>query len=190
MGAKQEFGAIQVDLAKAKRYIRSSGSGTVARSYFKETHSSIENAELDSKGLYGFERVIRFAFIEMMKEDAIFGRQRGFIEYVQGLSDSFEGPILCNWQPERSAAQAIDFMTSFYNVYSYQWKRQGRSMKRSLECFLLIMQECLDHSYLRLNDKFASLPKEIKDTINKAFFLANARIDEWHKAKLEELPAA
>jgi len=190
MGISERFGAVNPDLAKAKRYIRSSGNGTIARSYFRETHCSVENAELDSRGLYCFEKVIRLAFIQIMKDDDVFGKQKDFIEYISGLNDNFDVSIVSDWRAEQCAARASDFMLSFYNIYSYQWKRHGRSVEKSLDNFLTIMRECLDFSYMRLLEKFDSLPDDIKANVDKAFFLTNSRIDEWHDAKVAELPAA
>jgi hypothetical protein len=190
MSASERFGADNTELAKAKRYIRSTGKISIARSYFKETHCSVENAEIDSRGLYCFEKLIRMAFIKVMEDDAVFGRQDGFIEYITSLSINFEDPIISDWSPEQSSLRASDFMISFYNIYSYQWKRHGRPVARSLSNFLTVMRECLDFSYTRLSEKFDSLPESIKSNIDKAFFLTNSRIDEWYDEKTEELEAA
>ncbi|MDI6815754.1 MAG: hypothetical protein QME41_00980 [Actinomycetota bacterium] len=190
MSSSEGFGVGDTDLAKAKRYIRSTGKVSIARSYFKETHCSVENAEIDSEGLYCFEKLIRMAFIAIMGEDAVLGRQDGFIEYIKGLSDSFESPIINDWSPEQSSRRAGDFMVSFYNIYSYQWKRHGRPIDKTLTSFLTIMRECLDYSYTRLSEKLDSLPVSIRNNIDKAFFLTNGIIDSWYDEKAGELEAA
>lgn len=178
------------ELAEAKRYIRSSGSGVIIRSYFKETHCSVENTEIDSKGLYCFEKLIRLAFVQSMKDDFVLGQQEGFIAYIAGLSENFESPHVTDWRPEQSAVRIADFILSFYNLYLYQWKKHGRLADKSLARFMEIARECLDFGYIKLSDKFENLPKDIKDTVNKAFFLTNSRIDEWHEERTMEISPA
>ena len=178
------------ELADAKRYIRLSGGGSIIRSYFKETHCAVENTEIDSKGLYCFEKLIRLAFIQSMTDDFVLGRQEGFIRYITGLNENFESPNVSDWRPEQSAARIADFILSFYNLYVYQWKKHGRLTEKSLAKFMEIARECLDFSYLNLTDKFENLPKDVKETVNKAFFLTNSRIDGWHEERTMEISAA
>ncbi|MHB8841645.1 MAG: hypothetical protein ACYC56_07635 [Candidatus Aquicultor sp.] len=177
------------ELADAKRYIKLSGSGSIVRSYFKETHCSVENTEIDSKGLYCFEKLIRLAFIQSMKDDFVLGQQEGFITYITGLNENFESPNVSDWRPEQAAIRVADFILSFYNLYVYQWKKHGRLTEKSLAKFVEIAHECLDFSYLKLSDKFNNLPKDIKETVNKAFFLTNSRIDEWYEERTMEVSA-
>lgn len=190
MSKSEGFGTGDIDLAEAKSYIRPTGKVSIARSYFKETHCSVESAEIDSEGLYCFEKLIRMAFIAILGEDAVLGRQDGFMEYINGLSDNFDKPVVSDWSPEHSSSRAGDFMASFYNIYSYQWKRHGRPVDKSLICFMTIMRECLDYSYTRLSEKLDSLPTSIRSNIDKAFFLTNGIIDNWYDEKTGELEAA
>lgn len=190
MAREDKAKVTDAELAEAKRYIRASGSGTISRAYFKETHCSIENIELESTGLYCFEKLVRLAFIQSMRDDEILGSQEGFIGYLAGLSKDFEAPLVRDWRPDSSAARASDFMISFYNLYSYQWKIHGRPAEKSLHRFLEIMRDCLDFGYSRLSEKFKKLPEDVKDIVNKAFFLTNCRIDAWYEDKSVEIQAA
>lgn len=193
MATSERFGAVKTDIAKAKQYIRyskGSGGGSISRSYFKETHCSVENAEIESRGLYCFEKLIRLAFIQSMKDDAVFGRQQEFIDYITGLNNNFEGPLVADWRVEQSAMRASNFMISFYNIYSYQWKKHGRSIDKSLPCFLSVLRDCLDFSYMKLNEKFDILPEEVKSNIDKAFFLTNDKIGKWYEEREAEISAA
>ncbi|HEY3374696.1 MAG TPA: hypothetical protein VGK02_06510 [Candidatus Aquicultor sp.] len=176
-------------IEKEKGYVRVSGIASVARAYFKETHESIENTEIDSKGLYVFEKLTRQAFTEAMQDDAVLGINGGFVSYIDGLNDVLDTTTVMDWRPEASAERMSDFMLSFYNMYSYQWKRHGRAARKTLIVFLDIMHECLDFAYLKLNKKFHSLPEEVKNIINKTFFLANGVIDEWYQNEQLEIPA-
>ncbi|MBE0448035.1 MAG: hypothetical protein IBX64_08065 [Actinobacteria bacterium] len=189
MGTSEKFEPVDLDLAKAKRYIRSSESNSISRPYVKGTHYSMGDTEINSSGLYCFEKMIRLAFIQMMKEDALFGRREDFIDYMIGLSDNFEEVNVSDLQPDQSSARASDFMMSFFTVYSHQWKRRGRSVEESLANFLAIMRECLDFSYMWLSRAFDSSPKGIKNGVDKAFFLTNSRIDDWHTGKVAEISA-
>lgn len=189
MATSEKFESADLDLAKAKHYIRQSGSNLTSRPYFKGIHCSVDNIEVDNRGLHRLEGMIRMAFVQMMREDALFGRQEGFIDYMIGLSKNFEESSLSDWQPEQSSARASEFMISFYTIYSHQWKRHGRSVGKSLASFLEIMRECLDLSYIRLSEKFDSLPGGSKNDVNKAFFLANSRIDDWYEEKVAEISA-
>jgi hypothetical protein len=184
MATSEWLGATDTDLDEAKRFIRVSGNGRIARSYFRETQCSVEHAEINSKGMYCFEKLSRLAFIQAMQEDMVLGHQSGFIGYINSLSESFEVLLhISDWQPEESAKRICNFMISFYNIYSYQWKLHGRPVKKSLVRFLDIMRECLDFGYLELSDRFNTLPNGVKDVVNKTFFLANSRIDEWYEEK-------
>ncbi|MEW5706156.1 MAG: hypothetical protein AB1743_05090 [Actinomycetota bacterium] len=184
-----------VDLATAKRYIKGREikgyeGCSIARAYFKETYFSAENAEIDSKGLYSFEKLIRLAFIQKMQDDPVLGQQKVFIDYVAGLCESFETPAVRDWRPEQSANRICDFMKSFYNMYVFQWKKCGHSAEDSLTSFLGLMYECLDFGYVELSGRFASLPQDIKDVINKVFFLVNNKIEEWYEERLVSISAA
>ncbi|MCL6472548.1 MAG: hypothetical protein K6T91_07000 [Firmicutes bacterium] len=190
MATEDKFELTDADLAEAKRYVGSSGNCSITRSYFKETHSSVENAEMDSGGLYCLEKLVRLAFIQEMKNDPQLGAQTGFMQYLNGLINDFESTIISDWRPERSAKRICDFMVGFYNLYNYQWKRRGRSDTELCEQFVTIMQKCLDFAYMELSKRFDSLPKEIEDVINEAFFYANSRIEEWHEEISMEIPAA
>jgi hypothetical protein len=189
MGSAYDDKAGTQDLAEAKSYIRENGNAFISRSYFKETHE-IENTEIESKGLYCFEQLIRIAFIQFMKDDFILGRQDGFINYIEGLTEHFEASLIENWSTDHSVNRIFDFMISFFNIYGFQWKRHGRAQDKTLQRFLEITRECLDFGYIKISEKFDSLPKEIKETVNEAFFLVNERIEEWHNEKLLEIPAA
>lgn len=187
---EDKFKSVKPDLAAAKRYIRASGNCNVARSYFKDTRCSVENTEIESKGLYCLEKLARLAFIQAMQDDPVLGTQDSFVKYINGLIGDFEKVFINDWQPEKSAARIYDFMVSFYNLYSYQWKRHGRSIQESSKHFLEIMRGCLDYGYSRLDERFEALPEEIKSVVNKAFFLTNERIDEWYKGTSVEISAA
>jgi hypothetical protein len=189
MGSAYDDKVSNQELAAAKNYIRTTGNAFISRSYFKETHE-IENTEMESKGLYSLEQLIRIAFIQSMKDDFILGRQGGFINYIEGLTKDYEASLIENWSPEHSANRIYDFMMSFYNIYSFQWTRHGRVIDKTLQCFVEITRECLDFGYIKISEKFDSLPKEVKETINKAFFLINERIDVWHNERLLEISAA
>ncbi|MBI4733280.1 MAG: hypothetical protein HY779_00390 [Rubrobacteridae bacterium] len=189
MGSAYNDKAGNPELAEAKRYIKTGGNAIISRSYFKETHE-IENTEMESKGLYSFEQLVRIAFIQAMKDDFILGRQDGFIDYVEGLTKHYEASLIENWSPYHSANRIFDFLMSFFNLYSFQWKRHGRASDKTLHKYLEITRECLDFGYIKISEKFESLPKEIKNTVNKTFFLINGRIDEWHNEKILEIPAA
>lgn len=171
-------------------YIKTSGNAAIKRSYFKGNDQTIEDIEIESKGLYCFEKLVRMAFIQSIQDDVILGQHNGFVDYVSGLSESFETADVRDWRPEQSAGRMCDFMISFYNLYSYQWKRHGRSTEKTIVRFLEIIRECLDFGYLALCDRFDCLSRDIKETVNKTFFLANSRIDEWYKEKMLDMPAA
>jgi hypothetical protein len=177
------------ELADAKYQIKTGGGAIISRSYFKNTHE-IENAEMESKGLYSFEQLIRIAFIQTMKEDFILGRQDGFIKYIEDLTKYFETSLVKNWSPEHSSDRIFDFMMSFFNLYSFQWKRHGRAYENTIQKYMEITRECLDFGYIKISEKFESLPKEVKSTVNKTFFLINERIEEWHNEKLTKISAA
>lgn len=188
--AEKNNGSTSAELRDAKRYIKTSGNASISRAYFKETHSAIENTEIESKGLYVFEKLVRQAFTQSMQDDAVLGLHDSFLYYIEDVSDTLDQATINDWAPEASAKRMSDFMLSFFNLYGYQWKRHGRAADKTLILFLDIMHECLDFGYLKLNKKFDSLPKDIKGIINKTFFLTNSRIDEWYNEKLLEISAA
>jgi hypothetical protein len=48
----------------------------------------------------------------------------------------------------------------------------------------------LDLGYLQVCQGLDSLPREAKNTIDKAFFLTNSRIDDWYGERMAELSKA
>jgi hypothetical protein len=113
-----------------------------------------------------------------------------FIGYVEGLTQHYEASLIKDWSPEQSANRIFDFMMSFFNMYGFQWKQHGRAQDKTLQLYVETTRECLDFGYIKISEKFESLPKELKETVNKAFFLINERIDKWHNEKLLEISAA
>lgn len=189
MGSAYDDKISTQNLAEAKSCIRTSGNAFISRSYFKETNE-IENSEIESKGLYCFEQLVRIAFIQSMKDDFILGRQDGFIDYIEGLTEHFEASFIEDWSTEDSAKRIFDFIISFFNIYGFQWTQHGRAQEKTLQCFLEIARESLDFGYIKISERFDALPKEIKETVNEAFFLINEHIGKWHNEKTLEISAA
>ncbi|HZD59659.1 MAG TPA: hypothetical protein VE439_04295, partial [Anaerolineae bacterium] len=110
--SERRYGAADIDLARAKRYVRSSGSGSAPKPHRGNAYSSVRNIEIDSGGLYRFEKMVRMAFVQVMKEDVVFGQKDSIIAYIAGLSNDFEGPVVSDidWQPDQSSAMMSEFM--------------------------------------------------------------------------------
>lgn len=186
--ADRDGDAPKINLAEAKRYI-GAGNASIARAYFKESRC-VETAEVESKGLYCFEKLVRHAFVQAMNDDSVLGVHDGFLDYLDDLNSTLDSTPAGNWNPKTSAGRVSDFMLSFYNMYSYQWKQHGRNPEKTLIVFLDIMHECLDYAYLKLDKTFAALPGDIKSTIKETFSLANASVDGWYDSKKLEISAA
>lgn len=189
MASSGKFETRDINLVEARSHIKVSGNGAVVRSYFKGNQCSIEGIQIDSKGLYCFEKLVYSAFKQAMGDDEVMGLHKGFTDYIAGLVEDFERHPARDWQPEASADRICNFMVSFYDIFRYQWKRHGSSTDELPLSFLNIMRECIDVSYIKLTEEFNALPQDIKDTINKVFFLTNLRIDKWYE-KLTTFPAA